>query len=141
MGVTPERLHEIRYLLQSWLDRETASLIEIQYLLGKLNFIAACVRPGRIFIVRMLQLLEVLNKKLILINKSVFHNICKKMFYGGINSYHYITVFHSCFMKNGQSQIGFAVEMLAFFLVVVFVQENIIILLIALFAGLFCGSY
>ena len=92
MEVTTERLHEIRYLLQSWLDRDTASLKEIQSLLGKLNFIAACVRPGRIFISRMLQWLTVL-KKLTLVNKSVFRNMCKKMFYGGINFYHYITVF------------------------------------------------
>ena len=63
MEVTTERLHEIRYLLQSWLDRDTASLKEIQSLLGKLNFIAACVRPGRIFISRMLQWLKVLNKE------------------------------------------------------------------------------
>ena len=46
MEVTPERLREILFLLQSWLGRDTASLKEIQSLLGKLNLIAACVRPG-----------------------------------------------------------------------------------------------
>ena len=63
MEVTPERLHEIKLLLQTWLDKETSSLKEIQSLLGKLNFIAACVKPGRIFISRMLKWLNVLNKE------------------------------------------------------------------------------
>ena len=63
MEVTTEILHEIRYLLQSWLDRDTTSLKEIQSLLGKLNFIAACVRPGRTFIAKMLQWLKALNKE------------------------------------------------------------------------------
>ena len=61
--VTPERLNEIICLLRSWLDKTTASLREIQSLLGKLNFIAACVRPGRIFISRMLKWLKSLNKE------------------------------------------------------------------------------
>ena len=60
--VTPERLNEINFLLYTWLNKETASLKEIQSLLGKLNFVAACVRPGRIFISRMLKWLKVLNK-------------------------------------------------------------------------------
>lgn len=63
MEVTPDRLQEIRHLLKSWLGRNTASLREIQSLIGKLNFIAAYVRPGRIFIARMLQWLKVLNKE------------------------------------------------------------------------------
>ena len=52
--ITAERLKEIISLLTSWLNKEKASLKEIQSLLGKLNFIAACVRPGRVFISRML---------------------------------------------------------------------------------------
>ena len=56
--VTPERLQEIKFLLNTWLNKETACLKEVQSLLGKLNFIAACVRPGRIFISRMLKWLR-----------------------------------------------------------------------------------
>ena len=63
MEVTPERLYEIQHLLQTWLDKETASLREIQSLLGKLNFVASCLRPGRIFISRMLKWLKVLIKE------------------------------------------------------------------------------
>ena len=42
MEVIPERLHEIRLLLQAWLCKKTASFKEIQSLLGNPNFIAAC---------------------------------------------------------------------------------------------------
>lgn len=58
--VTQERLLEIRALIKSWLCKEKASIREIQSLLGKLNFVAACVRPGRVFISRMLKWLKIL---------------------------------------------------------------------------------
>ena len=54
MEITPERLVEIRNLVKSWLKRDTASLKQVQSLLGKLNFIPACVKPSRIFISRLL---------------------------------------------------------------------------------------
>lgn len=54
MEITPERLIEIRNLVRSWLNKDTASLRELQSLLGKLNFVAACVKPSRIFISRLL---------------------------------------------------------------------------------------
>ena len=63
IGVTPERMTEIRILLRDWLNKEDASIKEVQSLLGKLNFIAACVRPGRIFVSRMLKWLKVLYSK------------------------------------------------------------------------------
>ena len=58
MEVTPERLKEIRSLIQSWLNKNDASLKEIQQLLGKLNFIGACVRSSRIFVNRILNWLR-----------------------------------------------------------------------------------
>ena len=60
--ITHERLIEIQLLLQNWIKRDTASLKELQSVLGKLNFTAACVRPRRIFISRLLQWLKILNK-------------------------------------------------------------------------------
>ena len=51
--IIPERLREIKSLLIFWLDKDSASLKGIQSLIGKLNFIAACVRPGRVFISRL----------------------------------------------------------------------------------------
>lgn len=52
--VTPERLVEIKQLVQMWLGKTSATLKQIQSLLGKLNFVAACVRPSRIFVSRLL---------------------------------------------------------------------------------------
>lgn len=62
MEVTEKRLLEIRSLLQSWLSYTSASVKQIQSLLGKLNFVAACVKPSRIFISRLLQWLRSINK-------------------------------------------------------------------------------
>ena len=56
-------MNEIQILLRNWLNKETASIKEMQSLLEKLNFIAACVRPGRIFVSRMLKWLTVLYSK------------------------------------------------------------------------------
>ena len=54
LEVTPERLKEISDLSQFWLNKSSATLKEIQSLLGKLHFVAACVKPSRIFVSRML---------------------------------------------------------------------------------------
>lgn len=59
--VTPERLVEIKTLVVDWLDRDSAKLNELQSLIGKLNYVAACVRPGRIFISRLLAWLRQFN--------------------------------------------------------------------------------
>ncbi|ESO82639.1 hypothetical protein LOTGIDRAFT_155653 [Lottia gigantea] len=54
MEVTPERVSEILALVESWLTRKRATLKDLQSLLGKLHFICNCVRPGRIFVSRLL---------------------------------------------------------------------------------------
>lgn len=56
--VTKERLEEIKALVKSWLDRDSASLNDIQKLLGKLNFVGSCVRSSRIFVNRILNWLQ-----------------------------------------------------------------------------------
>ena len=52
--MTLEMLEEITALIQIWLNKEQVSLKEFQFLSGKLNFVAACVKPSRIFVSRML---------------------------------------------------------------------------------------
>ena len=52
--VTQERLEEIKLLVQNWLKFETATLKQLQSLIGKLNFVAHCVKPSCIFISRLL---------------------------------------------------------------------------------------
>ena len=56
--VTAERILEISLLVESWFRKKKASLKELQSLLGKLHFISACVRPGRIFVSRLLNWLR-----------------------------------------------------------------------------------
>ncbi len=48
---------KIYSLLQVWEDKSSATKQEVQSLVGKLNFVAKCICPGRIFIARMLQFL------------------------------------------------------------------------------------
>jgi hypothetical protein len=50
---------EISLLVESWLKKKKkSSLKELQSLLGKLHFIAGCLRPGRIFVSRLLNWLR-----------------------------------------------------------------------------------
>ena len=58
LEITPERLQEILSLVDSWQSKRSASLKDLQSLLGKLNFISQCVRPGRIFVSRLLNWLR-----------------------------------------------------------------------------------
>ena len=62
MSVVPERMSEILSLLKDWNNRVVASKKQVQSLLGKLVFIAACVRSGRIFVSRMLNFLRTMPK-------------------------------------------------------------------------------
>ena len=50
MRITPDRLIEIKSLLNDWLNKSFATLKELQQLLGKLNFVCSTVRAGRIFV-------------------------------------------------------------------------------------------
>ena len=58
LEVTPTRLSEILTLVNSWLSKQFANRKEVQSLIGKLNFVASCIKPGRIFISRILNLLR-----------------------------------------------------------------------------------
>ena len=58
MEVTKDRLLEIKLLIKEWLNKKSASLKDIQKLLGKLNFVGSCVRSSRIFINRILNWLR-----------------------------------------------------------------------------------
>ncbi|VDI75565.1 Hypothetical predicted protein [Mytilus galloprovincialis] len=58
LEVTPARLTEILALVNAWLFKSKVFRKEVQSLIGKLNFIASCVKPGRIFISRILNFLR-----------------------------------------------------------------------------------
>ena len=58
LEVTLDRVKEISLLVEDWLRKKKASLKELQSILGKLHFISGCVRPGRIFVSRLLNWLR-----------------------------------------------------------------------------------
>ena len=58
LTITPDRLQEIAQILEDWGERRSASRHDLQVLLGKLQFAACCVRPGRIFVSRLLNFLR-----------------------------------------------------------------------------------
>lgn len=66
--VTAERLEEISLLIHEWLLKKKSSLKELQTLIGKLVFLSSCVRPGRLFVSRLLDWLRSFKDE----NKVVF---------------------------------------------------------------------
>jgi hypothetical protein len=62
MSVTQDRIQEIISLVDNWLFKRKATKRELQSLIGKLQFVAKCVRAGRIFISRLLSILPSLRK-------------------------------------------------------------------------------
>ena len=49
---------ELLTLIEKWLCKDRFSLKELQSLIGKLSFVTNCIRPGRIFISRLLGILR-----------------------------------------------------------------------------------
>ena len=58
MEVTPERVSDTLEEVKKWETKETTSRKELQVLLGKLHFVCKCVRQGRVFVSRLLNLLR-----------------------------------------------------------------------------------
>ncbi len=63
LSITQERLEELKGLLVYWLELEVASKKDMQSIIGKLNFVAACVRQRRMFIARLINHMKVLPVK------------------------------------------------------------------------------
>lgn len=57
-SVPQERVLELRNELSKWLEKSFYSRRQLQSLLGKLVFVSACVRPGRVFMSRLLNCLR-----------------------------------------------------------------------------------
>ena len=58
LTITPDRLAEVSNLLERWTEKEHSTRQELQALLGKLHFVTNCVRPGRVFVSRLLNFLR-----------------------------------------------------------------------------------
>ena len=56
--VSPERLVELVTELQHWEGKEYYTRTDLESIIGKLQFVTACVRPGRVFICRLLNSLR-----------------------------------------------------------------------------------
>ena len=56
--ISADRLVEIREILIIWEDKIFCTRKELESLIGKLQFAATCVRPGRVFIARLLNMLR-----------------------------------------------------------------------------------
>ena len=63
MEVPPAKLAEIKLELQRWSSLSKASRRDIESLIGKLQFAARCIRPGRIFIARMINWLKATSRQ------------------------------------------------------------------------------
>ena len=50
LQITPDRLQEIQQLLSNWMQKNTATLKEMQSLLGKLNFAGSTIRTRHVFV-------------------------------------------------------------------------------------------
>ena len=57
--VPADRLSDLRTELLQWTQFSTFTWRQLQLLLGKLSFVTACVRPGWIFMSRLLNCLAV----------------------------------------------------------------------------------
>ena len=58
LSVTETRVKDLLSELSSWSSHESSTLKQLQSLLGKLSFVTACVKPGRIFMSRLLNSLR-----------------------------------------------------------------------------------
>ena len=56
--VTPEIIQEILIILDNWKCEDTCTLKELQSLIGKLQFLSKCLRPGRVFVAILLNFLQ-----------------------------------------------------------------------------------
>ena len=58
IAIPPEKLEEINSVVRQWLNKKVASRHQLQSILGLLLYVHKCVRPARVFLNRMLELLR-----------------------------------------------------------------------------------
>ena len=63
MEISDQKMEEIRKELQTWLLKTTAKRREVESLVGKLQFMAKCIRAGRIFLGRLIQWIRTMNRE------------------------------------------------------------------------------
>ena len=63
MEISADKLKEIKQELKGWLLKTSAKRREIESLVGKLQFMAKCVRAGRIFLGRLIQWIRKMDRR------------------------------------------------------------------------------
>ena len=63
MEISQDKLEEIHKELHTWLYRTSAKRREVESLVGKLQFMAKCVKAGRIFLGRLIQWIRVMDRR------------------------------------------------------------------------------
>ena len=58
ISIPPDKLHDVTSTVRQWLSRDVASKRDLQSILGLLLYVHKCVKPARIFLNRMLDLLR-----------------------------------------------------------------------------------
>ena len=58
ISIVPDRLCELKDLLNAWRFKKNATRKQVESLIGKIQFITNCVRQGRIFVARLLNWLR-----------------------------------------------------------------------------------
>ena len=72
ISVPDEKLHEIKPLVAEWQEKKRCTRVELQSLIGKLQFITKCVQLSRVFLNRLLESLRSMSseQKYVYLNKS-----------------------------------------------------------------------
>ena len=63
MEISASKLEEIKQELSTWLLKVVASRREVESLVGKLQFMAKCIRAGRVFISRLIQWIRTMDRR------------------------------------------------------------------------------
>ena len=58
ISIPPEKLDAINDAVRLWLDKDIALKLQLQSILGLLLYVHKCVKPTRVFLNRMLELLR-----------------------------------------------------------------------------------
>ena len=53
-----DKLEKIKSLIRTWLSKPDATVLELQSLIGKLSYVCSCIRPGSLFMQRLLNVLR-----------------------------------------------------------------------------------
>ena len=63
MEISQQKIKDIRTELSGWLLKTKARRKEVESLVGKLQFMAKCVKPGRIFLSRLIQWIRTMDRR------------------------------------------------------------------------------